>query len=59
MIRLAAADRLAWEPWIPPDIRQELPSAVNVGSESKRIDAEIRAEGAKADARINNVCRGC
>lgn len=31
----------------------------NVGSDSKRIDAEIHAEDAKVDAKINNICRGC
>jgi hypothetical protein len=31
----------------------------NMSSDSKRIDAEIRAEDARVDAKINNICRGC
>ena len=31
----------------------------NMSSDSKRIDAEIRAEDARIDAKINNICRGC
>jgi hypothetical protein len=33
-----------------------------VGAEpkdSQRIDSEIRAEDAKIDAKINNICKGC
>jgi hypothetical protein len=27
--------------------------------DSQRIDAEIRAEDARIDAKINNICKGC
>ena len=27
--------------------------------DSQRIDSEIRAEDAKIDAKINNICKGC
>lgn len=33
--------------------------AVTEPKDSQRIDAEIRAEDARIDAKINNICKGC
>jgi hypothetical protein len=40
------------------------PGGATVGAnmeptDSRRIDAEIRAEDARIDAKINNICKGC